>query len=82
MKNEFWKAVEGYEGYYEISNKGRIKSIDRMVKQGGSLRIVRERYKKYILVPMGILVLPYVKIENRKAYLYICLWQEILYQTL
>lgn len=35
MKNEFWKAVEGYEGYYEISNKGRIKSIDRMVKQGG-----------------------------------------------
>ncbi|EXZ16572.1 NUMOD4 motif family protein [Bacteroides fragilis str. J-143-4] len=53
MKNEFWKAVEGYEGYYEISNKGRIKSIDRMVKQGGSLRIVRERYKKIHIGPYG-----------------------------
>lgn len=46
MENEIWKPVVGYEGYYEISNLGRLKSVDRMVKQGKSLRHVTERIKK------------------------------------
>ena len=29
---EQWKQVPGYEGYYEASNFGRIRSVDRMVK--------------------------------------------------
>lgn len=29
---EIWKAIEGFEGYYEISNLGRLKSLDRVVK--------------------------------------------------
>lgn len=28
---ELWEPIEGYEGYYEISNKGRVKSLDRTV---------------------------------------------------
>ena len=31
---EIWKPIRGYEGYYEISNLGRIKAVDRIVKQG------------------------------------------------
>ena len=27
--NEEWKAIEGYEDYYHISNKGRVKSLKR-----------------------------------------------------
>lgn len=27
--NEIWKAVEGYEGFYEVSNQGRVRSLDR-----------------------------------------------------
>ena len=27
---EEWKEVKGYEGLYEISNHGRVKSVDRM----------------------------------------------------
>lgn len=30
-KEEIWKDVVGYEGYYRVSNKGRVKSIDRTV---------------------------------------------------
>ena len=32
MKNieEIWKDIKGYEGYYQVSNLGRIKSLDRM----------------------------------------------------
>ena len=28
MIEEIWKDVKGYEGYYEISNKGNVKSLD------------------------------------------------------
>lgn len=42
---EIWKPVEGYEGYYEVSNLGRIKSVERYVKQGNSTRHVKETIK-------------------------------------
>ena len=29
--DEVWKDVEGYEGIYQVSNFGRIKSLDRIV---------------------------------------------------
>ena len=28
---EIWKDIEGYEGLYQVSNKGRVKSISRLV---------------------------------------------------
>lgn len=31
MKNEIWKPVKGYEGLYEVSNFGRVRSFDRVV---------------------------------------------------
>ena len=27
---ELWKDIKGYEGCYQVSNLGRIKSLDRM----------------------------------------------------
>lgn len=47
MQNEIWKDVPGYSGLYQVSNKGRIKSVERRVngpKCNG--RIVRERILK------------------------------------
>ncbi len=26
MTNELWKPVKGFEGFYEVSNKGRVRS--------------------------------------------------------
>lgn len=44
MKEEVFKPIKGYEGSYEISNLGRVKSLSRMVKgKGGGLRRVPER---------------------------------------
>jgi hypothetical protein len=31
---ELWKYIEGYEGMYQISNQGRVKSISRKVIRG------------------------------------------------
>lgn len=31
MDNEIWEDVVGYEGYYEVSNLGNIRGLDREV---------------------------------------------------
>lgn len=41
---EIWKDIKGYEGLYQVSNLGRVKSLKRNCKGGhGSNRIVNER---------------------------------------
>jgi hypothetical protein len=30
---EIWKSIIGYEGFYEVSNQGRVRSVDRFVTQ-------------------------------------------------
>lgn len=31
MDQEIWKSIEGFEGYYEVSNTGKVRSIDRRI---------------------------------------------------
>jgi hypothetical protein len=31
MEEEIWKDVPEYEGYYQASTEGRVKSLDRIV---------------------------------------------------
>ena len=30
MNTEIWKDIEGYEGYYQVSNLGNVRSLDRI----------------------------------------------------
>lgn len=50
---EIWKPIAGYEGYYEVSNLGRVKSVERHVKQGNSTRYVKEKIKSQHLMTSG-----------------------------
>ena len=48
---EEWRSVVGYEGYYEVSNLGRVRSLDRVVNSKGGIRtipgrIIRLRHNK------------------------------------
>ena len=43
MKNEEWRDVVGYEGLYQVSNQGRVKSLERKNSHG---RTVKERILK------------------------------------
>jgi hypothetical protein len=36
MSAEIWRAVPGYEGLYEVSNLGRVQSLDRRIELGGN----------------------------------------------
>lgn len=33
---EYWKSIKGYEGIYEISNTGKVKSLQREYENSGS----------------------------------------------
>lgn len=38
---EFWKSIEGYEGLYEVSNLGRVRAVDKLIKQQGRVQLYR-----------------------------------------
>ena len=47
---EVWKDIKGYEGLYQVSNLGRVKSLDRVVYQKNSFgNIQKNIYKGKIL---------------------------------
>lgn len=41
---EIWKDIQGYEGYYQISNYGNVKSLERIVcRKDGVVQVRKER---------------------------------------
>ena len=45
---EIWKPVDGFEGIYEVSNYGRVKSLARDIDHNGFIRHRKERILKPI----------------------------------
>ena len=44
---EIWKDIKGYEGLYQVSNLGRVKSLERKVlRSEGEYRTISERILK------------------------------------
>lgn len=64
---EIWKPIMGYEGLYEVSNLGRVKSLERVVKCGKATRIDSEVIKT--LTP------------NKNGYIKVNLFKEGKYKT-
>lgn len=48
MSEEIWKPVVGFEGAYEVSNMGRVRSLDRTIICGNG---VRKFYRGRVLRP-------------------------------
>ena len=53
QEKEVWKDVPGYEGYYQVSSFGRVRSLERYVNFYRGKRIVRERILKEYLNGYG-----------------------------
>ena len=41
---EIWKDIENYEGYYQISNFGRVKSLDRYVNNSSLRGYIKQAF--------------------------------------
>src|SRR5690625_4944484 len=37
VEKEVWKPVIGYEGYYEVSSLGRVRSLDRHIEKSNGV---------------------------------------------
>ena len=45
MENEIWKDVPGYAGIYQVSNLGRVKSLQRVItRENGWKQTINERF--------------------------------------
>lgn len=60
MQREVWRAVVGYEGFYEVSDHGRVKSLARDVRRRDNSTF---RTREVVLKPR----------MNRGGYLYVTL---------
>lgn len=69
---EIWKPIENYEGYYEVSNLGNVRSIDRIVP---TLNGKYYKFKSILLKPSksgsGYLAISLVKIIKHTLLLFI-----------
>lgn len=61
---EIWKDIKGYEGLYQISNLGRVKSLERLIK----CRKCDERIKVPSITNRGYYRLPLCKYGKIKYY--------------
>lgn len=61
---EIWKDIKGYEGMYQVSNLGKVRSLDRTVTQKHTKGFMYDRVMK------GRVLRP---IENNKGYLSVTL---------
>lgn len=51
---EQWRAIPGFEGYYEASDQGRVRSVDRAVPRGNHLKRIRGRILRPRRNPTGV----------------------------
>lgn len=61
---ETWKQVVGYEGLYEVSNLGRVRSLDREIVAERGGKPFRYKMKGRIIAPQ----------ERKHGYLSVCLY--------
>ena len=67
---EEWKDIKGYEGYYKISNLGRVKSLYRVVrKKNGCTMTVYPRILRSGVNSNGYLDVSLLKDAHSKTFL-------------
>lgn len=69
MAKELWKDIKGYEGIYQVSNMGRVKSLEREIghRYNGKTRTIPERIMHACDNGNGYKVVYLVKDGSRKS---------------
>lgn len=71
MRKEIWKDIPGYEGYYQVSNYGRVRSLDRYVNGKFGIQQIRKgRILKPVIHSCGYLYLTF-SVNKKRKYLFI-----------
>ena len=66
INTEVWLPVVGHEGVYEVSNKSRVRSVDRFIHDTGKTGTPRKRFRKGVLLK---------ELINHRGRAKVCLWK-------
>lgn len=70
LKQEIWKSILNYEGLYEVSNKGQIKSVGRYIKSNhNNIRFQEEKIRKLTVNNKGYVTVRLCKNGKYKTFL-------------
>ena len=65
---EIWKDIKSYEGLYQISNTGKIKSLERYKDNHSKKQLVKEKIRKQIISKTGYYTCMLTKNGNLKLF--------------
>lgn len=66
-KIEEWKEINGYEGYYEVSNMGNVRTMDRIIyKSDGSYQTYKSRPLKVAYNKRNNMYVVYLSLNGKK----------------
>lgn len=57
MREEQWRDIPGYEGYYQVSNLGRVRSLDRVIYG----EYERPRHRKGVILKLSMTTFGYLR---------------------
>lgn len=66
--SEIWKDIKGYEGLYQVSNQGRVKSLARYKKNRSKMQLVEETIRIPNVEKNGYARIDLSKEGKRKVY--------------
>lgn len=67
--DETWKPIKGYEGLYEVSTLGNVRSVDRYVMNGNRCCLLKGKPRKPYFISTGYLMADLFKNGQGKKYL-------------
>lgn len=72
MDKEIWRDIAGFEGLYQVSNMGRVKSLERIfIDKIGHRQHIKERILKPKANPSGYLQVSLYNSRGKMNYFYI-----------
>lgn len=66
---EIWKDIEGFGNLYQISNMGRVRSLDRWVNFGNKKRLIKGKIKTPKINNSGYMIVSLFKENKEKTFL-------------
>lgn len=65
---EIWKDIPGYEGLYQASNMGQVKSLDRIIERGKGTMHIKNKILKPGLMKTGYLSVVLCKDKKTRTF--------------
>lgn len=66
---EIWMPIRGYENLYEVSNLGKVRSLDKLVRNGtGSVKLMKSKVLKPYIDRYGYLLVTLYKDGKRTTF--------------